>query len=59
MNFQTSSELFKFLFPIENMEDNDVYAVSNAVADDEFDELPNLSNAEDIIENVFIDNELV
>ena len=60
MKFSNPIELFKFLFPVdEDDEENDYYVESSAVSDDEFDELPNNYSVEDLLENDFMDAELV
>ena len=53
--FTTVSELFNFLFPTEN-NGNTPEVKSSAVPDDEFDQMPNFSNIDDLFENEFFDD---
>ena len=53
-NFRTMNELFNFLFPTNHI---DIFPVkSTAVSDDEFDEMPNNSNIDDLLENELLDD---
>ena len=55
MEFKTVSELFNFLFPTE-YNDGMPEVRSSAVSDNEFDEMPNSSNIDNLFENELFDN---
>ena len=51
-SFRTIDELFSFLFPT-NFEES-LKVTSSAISDDEFDEMPNISNIEDLLKNELV-----